>query len=223
MVTRFMRKLPANVDFDDMYQVATMALLESVARYDESLGELEAYATQRINGAMKDELRKTDWAPRGLRAEESKVEAAIQKTQHRLGRKASEREVAQELDQPIQELQSTLADIRRLRVMELDQISDFRSWVDGEEPSLLSTLASAELSPLQFLEERDTRQHIVDIIAELPAREQEVLKSIYEKDEGLRAIADKLDICQSRVCQLRDEAIGYIRARLAERQVLDTQ
>jgi RNA polymerase sigma factor for flagellar operon FliA len=81
-----MTRLPANVEADDLIQVGMIGLLGALERYNDSQGaQFETYASQRIRGAMLDELREADWASRNVRKASRQIEAAI----HALDRKST--------------------------------------------------------------------------------------------------------------------------------------
>src|SRR4030067_242134 len=95
---QMMTKLPYSVQIDDIIQAGMMGLLDAASRYDEVHGaQFETYATQRIRGAMLDELRAADWLPRSLRRDMRRIEMAISRMQQKLGRSPNESEIAKEL------------------------------------------------------------------------------------------------------------------------------
>jgi len=110
---QMMTRLPCSVQLDDIIQAGMIGLLDAATRYDEFHGaQFETYATQRIRGAMLDELRAADWLPRNLRRDMRRIEAAISRLQHKLGRPPNETEIAKELDVPLAEYQQMLLDSR---------------------------------------------------------------------------------------------------------------
>src|SRR3989338_6863231 len=95
---QMMTKLPYSVQIDDIIQAGMMGLLDAASRYDEVHGaQFETYATQRIRGAMLDELREADWLPRSRRRDMRRIEAAVSCLQQKLGRSPSETEIADEM------------------------------------------------------------------------------------------------------------------------------
>ncbi|MCE1791931.1 sigma-70 family RNA polymerase sigma factor, partial [Enterobacter hormaechei] len=95
---RLQVRLPASVELDDLLQAGGIGLLNAVERFDSMQGTaFTTYAVQRIRGAMLDELRSRDWAPRSVRRNAREVTQTIRKLEQELGRPASEQEVAKEL------------------------------------------------------------------------------------------------------------------------------
>ena len=88
-------RLPSNIELDDLIQAGSIGLLDAMTRYDLSVGATFAtFASQRIRGAMIDELRTRDWVPRSVRRNARAVEDAMHRVEQNLGRPAREREVA---------------------------------------------------------------------------------------------------------------------------------
>src|SRR5437867_4453910 len=97
-------KLPASVEVDDLVQVGMMGLLDALNRYEDTHGaQFETYAVQRIRGAMLDELRSSDWMPRGARQNMRKIEVAINLLEQQLGRSPTESEIAKQLQMTLDE------------------------------------------------------------------------------------------------------------------------
>ena len=102
-------KLPANVELDDMIQAGMMGLMDAICRYEESQGtQFEVYASQRVRGAMLDELRANDWLPRSARKSQRDIENAIHRLEGKLKRAPKEAEIAQELALPIADYREML-------------------------------------------------------------------------------------------------------------------
>src|SRR5512138_2060357 len=90
-------KLPANVELDDLVQVGMIGLHDAIGRFDAAQGvQFETFATQRIRGAMLDELRSGDWMSRGDRKQQRQIEAAVHKLEQQFHRAPAESEIAKE-------------------------------------------------------------------------------------------------------------------------------
>jgi RNA polymerase sigma factor for flagellar operon FliA len=111
-------RLPANVQVDDLIQAGMIGLLDAMGNYDESQGaQFETYATQRIRGAMLDELREIDWAPRSVRKNARDIEQAVRALEQGLGRPPSEQQIADKLAVTLAEYQQMLGDARGHQLM----------------------------------------------------------------------------------------------------------
>lgn len=119
---RLQVRLPASVELDDLLQAGGIDLLNAVERYDALQGTaFTTYAVQRIRGAMLDELRSRDWAPRSVRRNAREVASAMQQVEQRVGRPATEQEVAQVLDIGLVEYRQILLDTNNSQLFSYDE------------------------------------------------------------------------------------------------------
>ena len=212
---QMLAKLPASVELDDLIQVGMLGLLDASTRYEDNRGaQFETFASQRIRGAMLDELRASDWGSRALRQSARQVEQAIRLLGHRLGRPPSEGEIAKELQMSLSDYQSLLQEIQGAQLL---YVEDFAREDGGENPVLeLRAQDSGRDDPLQILMESGFRAELVEAIRNLPERDQLLLNLYYEEELNLREIGAILEVSQSRVCQLHSQAISRLRASLKE-------
>lgn len=208
-------KLPASVEVDDLIQVGMIGLTEALARYEPSQGvQFETFASQRIRGAMLDELREGDWLSRGSRKMQKDIEHAVQKLEQRLQRAPKESEIAAELGVPLAEYQQMLS---RVRGAQLVYLEDMSGKGDDEDHFLDRYLpADAQSDPQSLLGDQRMRSALIDAINKLPEREQYVMSMYYEHDMNLKEIAAVLGVTESRICQLHSQSIARLRARLRE-------
>jgi RNA polymerase sigma factor for flagellar operon FliA len=206
-------KLPANVEVDDLIQVGMIGLADALNRFDASQGvQFETFATQRIRGAMLDELRGADWMSRGNRRQQRSIEAAVHKLEQKLGRAPAESEIAREMGISLQEYQELLGRVRGTQLVHLEDMNGD----DGDDDYLDRHVADEDASPLAMLQDRRMREALVDAIKNLPEREQYVMSMYYEQDMNLKEIAAVLGVTESRVCQLHSQSIARLRVRLRE-------
>jgi RNA polymerase sigma factor for flagellar operon FliA len=212
-------KLPASVELDDLIQAGMIGLLDASSRYRDNMGaQFETFVSQRIRGAMLDELRSNDWGSRGLRQSARGIERAIQQLEHRLGRSPSEGEIAKELNIDLEAYQSQLQEIQGCQLL---YVEDFAKG-EAENPFIDMHAQNARRGergsddPLEQLLEAGFRHQLVDAISQLPERDQLLLNLYYEEELNLREIGAILEVSQSRVCQLHSQAISRLRARLKE-------
>jgi RNA polymerase sigma factor for flagellar operon FliA len=207
-----MAKLPASVEVDDLIQVGLIGLADALTRFEASQGvQFETFATQRIRGAMLDELRETDWMSRGSRKTQKDIEAALRKIEHRLGRGAKESEIAAELNITLAEYQSLLSKVRGIQLVSLE---DLTGRGDDEDVFLDRHVADTDADPLNVLRDQRLRESLVTAINALPEREQYIMSMYYEKDMNLKEIAAVLDVTESRICQLHSQAIARLRTKM---------
>jgi RNA polymerase sigma factor for flagellar operon FliA len=206
-------KLPANVEIDDLIQVGMIGLNDALARFDPSQGvQFETFATQRIRGAMLDELRGSDWMSRGDRRHQRTIETAVHKLEQKLGRAPSETEIAAEMGMKLTEYQELLGKVRGTQLVYLEDMSGD----DGDEDFLDRHMVDADANPLGRLSDRKMREALVAAIENLPQREQYVMSMYYEHDMNLKEIAAVLGVTESRVCQLHSQSIARLRTRMRD-------
>jgi RNA polymerase sigma factor FliA len=205
-----MAKLPASVEVDDLIQVGLIGLSDALTRFEASQG-VETFATQRIRGAMLDELRDNDWMSRGSRKSQKEIEVAMRKLEHKLGRSPAESEIAAELGMSLPDYQSLLGKVRGTQLVYLEDMS--RGGED-DDTFLDRHVADADADPLNMLRDQRLRQGLIQAIKTLPEREQYIMSMYYEQDMNLKEIAAVLDVTESRVCQLHSQSIARLRAKM---------
>ena len=204
-------KLPANVEVDDLIQVGMIGLADAMTRFDAAQGvQFETFATQRIRGAMLDELRGADWMSRGNRKQQRDIETALHKLQQKLGRVPRESEIAAEMGLSLGEYQELLGKVRGTQLVYLEDMSGD----EGEDDFLDRHMVDHDANPLGVLADRRMREALVAAINDLPEREQYIMSMYYEHDMNLKEIAAVLGVTESRVCQLHSQAITRLRTRL---------
>ena len=207
-----MAKLPASVQVDDLIQVGLIGLSEALTRFEASQGvQFETFATQRIRGAMIDELRENDWMSRGSRKSQKDIESALRRLEHRFGRSPSETEIAAELGMSLADYQSLLNKVRGTQLVYLE---DMAGGGEGEDSFLDRHIVDGDSDPMQLLSNQRLRQSLVEAIKVLPEREQYIMSMYYENDMNLKEIAAVLGITESRVCQLHSQSIARLRSKM---------
>jgi len=169
MAHHLLARLPASVQADDLIQAGMIGLMDAAGRFEEGRGaQFETYASQRIKGAMLDELRSNDWMPRGVRKAQRDIEKAIGRLEHRLGRPPAEPEVAKEMGVPLAEYQEMLADARGAQLVHFDEIDS----EDDNEPFLDRNSVTSGSDPLEQLKDARFKKSLVAAIDGLPEREK---------------------------------------------------
>ncbi|GAA3983744.1 RNA polymerase sigma factor FliA [Comamonas faecalis] len=205
-------KLPPNVEVDDLIQVGMIGLNEALSRFEASQGvQFETFASQRIRGAMLDELRGGDWMSRSSRKSQKDIEQALRRVEQKLGRSPLESEIAAEMDMSLQDYQSLLGKVRGTQLVYLE---DIRPGEDDEGSFLDRHMADEDADPVALLRDQRIRSSLVQAIESLPEREQYIMGMYYEQDMNLKEIAAVLGVTESRVCQLHSQAIARLRTKM---------
>jgi RNA polymerase sigma factor for flagellar operon FliA len=207
-----MAKLPPNIQVDDLIQVGLIGLSEALTRFEANQGvQFETFATQRIRGAMIDELRENDWMSRGSRKSQKEIELALHRLEHRLGRSPTESEIATELGLNLSDYQALLYKVKGTQLVYLE---DMAGGSEGEDGFLDRHVLDSDSDPMQLLRNQRLRKSLVEAIKNLPEREQYIMSMYYEKDMNLKEIAAVLGVTESRVCQLHSQSIARLRAKM---------
>ena len=204
-------KLPPNVELDDLIQVGMIGLNDALSRYEVAQGvQFETFASQRIRGAMLDELREGDWMSRSSRKSQKDIEHALHRVEQRLGRSPIESEIAAELGMSLEDYQALLSKVRGTQLVYLE---DFHH--DDEDEGFLDRhVADEGADPMAVLRDQRLRASLVEAIKALPEREQYIMGMYYEHDMNLKEIAAVLGVTESRVCQLHSQAIARLRTKM---------
>jgi RNA polymerase sigma factor for flagellar operon FliA len=206
--------MPQNVDFDDLVGYGVFGLLDAIEKFDPDKDiKFKTYAVTRIRGAIFDELRSIDWVPRSVRQKAKELERIIGRLETRLGRSASDDEIAQELGIDVKELHSLILKISGASILSLSDV-----WYVGDESDKVSVMESIEspksLNPDIIVEREEIKNIIVQAISELPDKEKKVLILYYYEDLTLKEIGEVLQVTESRISQLHTKAILRLRSKL---------
>ena len=207
-----MAKLPPSVEVDDLIQVGLIGLADALSRYEASQGvQFETFATQRIRGAMLDELRGNDWMSRGSRKSQKDIETTMRRLEHRLGRSPIESEIAAEMGLTLSDYQALLSKVRGTQLVYLEDMARNN---EEDDNFLDRHVADSDADPLNMLRDQRLRESLVTAIKGLPEREQYIMSMYYEQDMNLKEIAAVLDVTESRICQLHSQSIARLRAKM---------
>jgi RNA polymerase sigma factor for flagellar operon FliA len=206
LVRDLLSRLPTHISRDDLLSAGMMALSGCAQSYDPGRGvPFGGFAAFRIRGALTDELRSMDWASRGVRSKARGVDVARNELAVKLGRSPNRAEIAQEMGLSIQDLDAVDADVNRAAVLSLQSLAP----ADGAE-----LLPSAADGPEGVLLKREQLGYLRDSIAELPERLRFVVDEYFFAQRKMADIAAELGVTESRISQLRSEALVLLRAGL---------
>lgn len=212
---QLMGRLPANIELDDLIQVGLIGLLEAARQFDPTQNVLfETYASQRVKGAMLDELRRQDWLPRQARQQAKQIEQAISHLEHKLGRWPHDSEVADYLKLDLNLYQEMLFECKGHSLIYFEDLQ--HETEDNSSNPIDFIEDTAQANPVDILGEEGFREHLVAAIKTLSEREQLIMSLYYEQDLNLREIGAVLDITESRVSQVHAQIVAKLRVKLRE-------
>ncbi|MGA9747329.1 MAG: FliA/WhiG family RNA polymerase sigma factor [Nocardioides sp.] len=206
-------RVPGHVAREDLMSAGMMALAQSAQAFDPARGvKFSSYAATRIRGAIVDELRSLDWASRSVRRRARQVDEARNTLAVTLGRVATDAEVAGAMGIGTSELAAHRDDLSRASVMSLD------GFEDGSADDLLP---AGGPTPLEVLEDRERIAYLHDAVEQLPERLQLVVRAYFFAERPMAEIAAELGVTDSRISQLRAEAVSLLRGAMTAS--LDTE
>jgi RNA polymerase sigma factor for flagellar operon FliA len=203
LVREMLGRVPAHVNRDDLTSAGLAALAGAAKSYDPSRGTpFGSFATVRIRGALLDELRGLDWASRSVRHRARKIETATAELTARLGRTPTDTELAETLSVAVSELHAAADDVQRAVVLSL------QGFAAGSAEDLLPDRGQG---PEELLLHREKIGYLHQAIAALPERLRTVVESYFLDERPMAHIATELGVTESRVSQLRAEALTLLR------------
>ena len=206
--------MPGSVDFDDLVGYGQFGLLDAINKFDPDKNvKFKTYAVTRIRGAIFDELRTLDWVPRSVRQKSREIEDTIVQLESKLGRPASDSEVAGAMGLSEDEYHQTILKVSGTSVLSLNDV--WYSGEDSEHVSIGDCIESpSSLNPDVIVEREEIRRVIIEAISELPEKEKMVLVLYYHEDMTFKEIGQVLEVSESRVSQLHTKANLRLRAKL---------
>jgi len=205
-----MSRLPPSVQQDDLIQAGLIGLLEALRNYDASQGaSFQTYARIRIRGAMLDEIRKNDWAPRSVHRKARMVSEVVRGIENKAGRDARDHEIAEAMNLSLDEYHLLLQEASGHRVYSYEELEV--ETTGGH----IASLSQRDKGPLEGLQNENFKKSLAEAIAGLPERERLVMALYYDEELNLREIGAVIGVSESRVCQIHSQAVIRLQSRMA--------
>jgi RNA polymerase sigma factor FliA len=220
IVYRKIRELPAWCELDDLLSCGLEALIAAVDRFDPERGAtFEQYAWTRVHGAVLDELRRQDWAPRPLRRWERDMAKASEQFFAIHGRRPNRDELADAMGIETEQLEKLRQD---LQASDLTSLNSLVLDEDESQVERIDTILSdaADLDPERATELTEAKEKFRRAFARLTERERELAVLLYVKNLTLREIGDVLGVSESRVCRLHSRLKQRLRDALQADEAL---
>ncbi|NJC86885.1 FliA/WhiG family RNA polymerase sigma factor, partial [Planosporangium mesophilum] len=203
LVREMLGRLPAHVSREDLISAGMAALAAAAKGYDPERGTpFGSFATARIRGALLDELRGLDWASRSVRSRARRVDTATQELTATLGRTPTPAELAAALGVDVDEIKSVDNDVQRAVVLSL------QGFAAGTAEDMVPERTAG---PEELIVHRERIGYLHHAIDALPDRLRLVVEAYFFHERPMTEIAAELGVTESRVSQLRAEALVLLR------------
>lgn len=207
---RMVRRLPSNVDVDEMINVGMVGLIDAIDRFDPARAvPFKAYAEIRVRGAIVDALRDADWVPRSVRRKFARLEHARKEFKRRNRRDPSREEMATALEMSVREYEDLVGDARIHTLISLDTPID-----DDGGATLVDQVSNDDPAIDDVWMQEELTQEVKTAVGHLPDKERTVVTLYYMRGLNLKDIGDILGVTESRACQLRGQGVKRLRHRL---------
>ncbi|MDD2510039.1 MAG: FliA/WhiG family RNA polymerase sigma factor [Syntrophomonas sp.] len=221
VASRLAIHLSSLVELDELISYGIEGLIDAIEKFDHKRNiKFETYALTRIRGSMIDGLRSMDWIPVSLRQKSKQLEKAYMTVETRLGRSASDSEVAEELGLNLDELAVLLRDVAATTIISLD---DFLLGEDGDQKKkrMVDILEDHNsVSALDLVEFNEVKDLLAKAISRLPDKEKMVVYLYYYEGLTLKEIGAVISLSESRISQLHTKAILRLRGSLSKKKNL---
>ena len=206
--------MPESVEFDDLVGYGQFGLLDAISKYDPDKNvKFKTYAVTRIRGAIFDELRELDWVPRSVRQKSREIEDTITELEAKLGRTASDAEIAKAMGMTESEYESVVMKVSGTNILSLNDV-----WYSNDDSDNMSIGDNIEapnsMNPDVIVEREEIKRVIIQAINELPQNEKMVIILYYHEDLTFKEIGKVLNVSESRISQLHSKANLRLRAKL---------
>ncbi|MEU8238632.1 sigma-70 family RNA polymerase sigma factor [Actinoplanes missouriensis] len=203
LVRDMLSRIPNHIHRDDLTSAGLHALVTAARSWDPERGvPFNRFAGTRIRGALLDELRALDWATRSVRSKARTTDTTRQQLTTTLGRTPTADELAQALGTTTTDLQQTDTDVQRATVLSL------QGFTTSSADDMVTERAPG---PEEMLLRREQIGYLHHAIASLPERLQTVVTEYFLRERPMADIAADLGVTESRVSQLRAEALSLLK------------
>jgi len=210
IVGRMRRKLPSNIETEDLCSIGLTGLVAAARNYRPSRkSSFASYATTRIRGAILDELRKMDWMSRTTRSKAKRLGSAISKLEQEQGGSITQDSLCAEMHMTEEELADLLDEVRPVKFLSLDGVNE----QSGLEDQSLHEIIPDDscIAPLNALERKEVLSLLAQRMEQLPPVPKKVLAMYYYENMRLSEIAACFGLTESRICQIHTQTVGLLR------------
>jgi len=211
---RLASRLPSHVAIDDLISCGIIGLIDAIDKFDLSKNvQFKTYAEFRIKGAMLDELRSLDWMPRSVRRKVTDLEKAYGNLEKKLGRPATDDEVAESLDLGIEEFHKLLNETKSISFIDIDLLRR-KVTPHAVSESIIDSLTRNNEDPFAAISLSEIRTILAQAITELPEKERLVVTLYYYEELTMKEIGEIMDYTESRISQMHSKSMLRLRTKM---------
>lgn len=214
IASRFARRLPSSVFFDELVSAGSLGLIDAVDKFDvDKHVSLKTYAQYRIKGAILDELRSMDTYSRSMRKKIQDISKAVKAIEDKKGSPALDTEVAQALGIELEAYYDMLTDIHGAAILSLDAFIRTKDNDTSSMTRFQSGLKGKD-TPADLLDREELKGVLAKAIKTLTEKEQLVVSLYYYEELTLKEIGEVLSLTESRICQIHTAVLIKLKARI---------
>lgn len=203
-----------NVEYDDLVSYGIFGLIDAIDKYDYAKEvKFETYASLRIRGAILDQIRKMDWIPRTIRQKQKRIDAVCKDIETRLGRSATDEEIASELGISDDEYLEWQSQMEITNVVSLNEYMEQGAEVPAEGNQFTTSRFD---SPEENIEKEELKKVLEESLEQLTEKEKKVILLYYYEDLTLKEISNVLDVSESRISQLHTRALQKMKTKMGD-------
>ena len=203
-----------NVEYDDLVSYGIFGLIDAIDKYDYAKEvKFETYASLRIRGAILDQIRKMDWIPRTIRQKQKRIDAVCKDIETRLGRSATDEEIASELGISDDEYLEWQSQMKITNVVSLNEYMEQGAEVPAEGNQFTTSRFD---SPEENIEKEELKKVLEESLEQLTEKEKKVILLYYYEDLTLKEISNVLEVSESRISQLHTRALQKMKTKMGD-------
>ena len=203
-----------NVEYDDLVSYGIFGLIDAIDKYDYAKEvKFETYASLRIRGAILDQIRKMDWIPRTIRQKQKRIDAVCKDIETRLGRGATDEEIASALGISDDEYLEWQSQMKITNVVSLNEYMEQGAEVPAEGNQF--TTARFD-STEENIDKEELKKVLEESLEQLTDKEKKVILLYYYEDLTLKEISNVLEVSESRISQLHTRALQKMKTKMGD-------
>lgn len=208
IVNRLVPTYGRHTEYDDLINNGVIGLMDAIEKFDPGrMVKFETYASLRIRGEIIDHMRRQDWAPVSLRKKIKTVSYAMETLEERLGRPATEEELAGFLGMDVPDLLKTLEATQSLNILYLEELKA------GNDSGREFSDGSGDTVSARY-EQKEMKEILANLIESLPEKEKLVITLYYYEEMTMKEISATLGVTEPRVSQIHSKVLAKLRAKL---------